>query len=71
MSIRDNDFKVSIITPLFNVKNYFEETFSSVISQTYKNFEWIIVDDISTDGSYELAKKLSLHDERIILLKLS
>lgn len=71
VNAKDNDVKVSIITPLFNVKNYFEETFHSVVSQTYKNFEWIIVDDMSTDGSYELAKELALHDKRIILLTLS
>lgn len=61
--------KVTIITPLYNAKEYFKETYDSVIKQTYNNFEWIIVDDLSTDGSYELASSLSKDDKRITLLQ--
>ena len=62
--------KVSIITPSFNAKKYFLETYNSVINQTYENFEWIIVDDCSFDGSYEFIYNLVKCDKRIILLRL-
>lgn len=60
---------VSIITPLYNCKDYFSDTFHSVINQSIKNFEWIIVDDCSTDGSYDCVKQLSSAFENIKILK--
>ena len=58
--------KVSIITPLYNAKGFFSETFQSVIAQTEQNWEWIIVDDCSTDGSLDLAKQLTSGDKRVV-----
>ena len=61
---------VSIITPLYNGKNYIEETMTSVVNQTYENWEMIIVDDCSSDGSAEVVEKY-IHDhqeQRIRLL---
>jgi len=49
--------RVSVIMPSFNRKEYLAETIESVLGQTYKNFEFIIVDDGSTDGSLEIIKK--------------
>lgn len=40
---------VSIISSFFNAHQYFEETYQTVINQTFQNFEWIMVDDCSTD----------------------
>ena len=45
--------KFSIIVPVYNVKNYIEQTIYSFINQTYTDFEVILVDDGSTDGSGE------------------
>ena len=45
--------KYSIITPIFNSFNLMHKYFESLNNQTYKNFEVIIIDDYSTDGSYE------------------
>ena len=56
---------VSIITPLYNSKNTIKGTFGSVLSQTFKDWEWIIVDDCSTDGSFEYIKELTKNDIRI------
>ena len=42
---------VSIIVPVFNVENYIEKCLNSIINQTYKNIEVILVDDGSTDNS--------------------
>jgi glycosyltransferase involved in cell wall biosynthesis len=51
--------KVSIISSLYNHEKFLERTFSSVLNQTYDDWEWILVDDGSQDRSYELACELS------------
>lgn len=59
--------KVSVIVPVYNSEKYVEETIRSILSQTYNNFEVIIVDDGSTDLSGEICDKLALEDERIVV----
>jgi len=49
--------KVSIITVVFNGEKYLEHTINSVLGQTYKNIEYIIIDGGSTDGSLAIIKK--------------
>jgi glycosyltransferase involved in cell wall biosynthesis len=48
---------VSIIVPIFNTAEYVEECIQSILSQSYKNIELILVNDGSTDGSGEICKK--------------
>ena len=55
---------MSIIMPSYNTANYIGESINSVINQTYKNWELIIVDDCSTDNTDEIVKKF-LNDKRI------
>ena len=57
--------KVSVIIPVYNVKPYLERCVNSVIGQTYKDLEIILVDDGSKDGSGKLCDKLADSDSRI------
>lgn len=57
------DKKVSIISCFYNEEKYLAKAIDSVLAQTYKNFELILVNDGSTDKSDEIVK--SYHDERI------
>lgn len=60
---------VSIITPCYNGAKYISETIESVISQTYVDWEMIIVDDGSKDNSVEIIKTYSEKDNRIQLVQ--
>lgn len=61
---------VSIVTPLHNSESYISETINSVISQTYEDWELIIVDDMSEDGSVKIVESFAKQDFRIKLIKL-
>lgn len=56
---------VSIIIPVYNVKQHIEKCIESVCGQTYSNLEIIIVDDGSTDGTIEICNNLKKRDPRI------
>jgi glycosyltransferase involved in cell wall biosynthesis len=56
---------VSIITPCYNSIKYIDQTIKSVLIQTYQNWEMIVVDDCSTDGSYEKVLEYAVKDSRI------
>jgi len=61
---------VSVITPVYNLEKTISYTIESVLNQTYKNFEMIIVDDISEDKTIEIIKKYQQKDKRIKLFVL-
>jgi glycosyltransferase involved in cell wall biosynthesis len=56
---------VSIITPSYNRASLVTETAESILAQTYPHWEWMIVDDGSTDNSWEVLQELSRKDSRI------
>ena len=61
---------VSIVTPSYNTSKYILDTIRSVISQTYTNWEMIIVDDCSTDNSVEIIQNIQILDSRVHLIEL-
>ncbi|MFG5130586.1 glycosyltransferase family 2 protein [Campylobacter lari] len=63
-----NNPLVSIIIPIYNVAPYLKECLDSVINQTYKNLDIILVDDGSTDESLNIALEYLNKDERIFLI---
>ena len=60
--------RLSIIIPVYNVKPYLSEALDSVLNQTYKNIEVILINDGSTDGSDEICISYAEQDERIRLI---
>ena len=60
-----NNIKFSIIVPVYNVENYLRECLDSILNQTYKNFEIILVDDGSKDGSSQICDEYEDKDSRI------
>ena len=60
--------KISVILPVYNSEEYVSESITSILNQTYKNFELIIIDDGSTDNSKVICKNFSKKDNRIIFL---
>lgn len=56
---------ISIIVPVYNVEQYLEKCVSSIINQTYKNLEIILVDDGATDNSGKICDELAKLDNRI------
>jgi len=62
--------KISIITPTFNCETYIEETIHSVQSQSYNNWEMILVDDCSSDQTVNIIKSLAQKDSRVKLIQL-
>jgi teichuronic acid biosynthesis glycosyltransferase TuaG len=61
---------ISIVTPVYNSAKYLNETIQSVINQTYKNWELLIVDDCSTDNSARIIKEIAAFDPRIRFMQL-
>jgi teichuronic acid biosynthesis glycosyltransferase TuaG len=60
---------VSVITPVFNSEKYITQTFQSLLNQTYSNWEWVLVDDCSSDNSVRIIEEFMQRDGRVILLK--
>ena len=56
---------ISVVIPVYNVEKYIDKCMESVLNQTYKNFEVILVDDGSTDNSGKICDNYALKDSRV------
>lgn len=66
----DNLPLISVIVSLYNYRKYIGYCIQSILNQDYTNFELVVVDDCSIDGSYEKAKKFERKDNRVKVIKL-
>lgn len=57
--------KVSVITTVYNGESYFNRSVPSVLGQTYKEFEWIIINDGSSDGTQDILERVASKDDRV------
>jgi glycosyltransferase involved in cell wall biosynthesis len=61
--------KVSVLMPNYNCERYIAESIESILDQSFTDFEFIIIDDASTDGSWEIIQKYAVKDARIISIR--
>lgn len=59
---------ISILIPAYNVEKYIEKCLDSILSQTYSNYEVVIVNDGSTDKTLEICKQYGKIDSRIRII---
>ncbi len=67
--IKKNKPLVTVYMPMYNTGKYVAAAIESILNQTHRHFEFIIIDDCSTDRSYQIAKKYAKVDKRIRLFK--
>jgi len=60
--------KLSVIIPVYNVEKYIKECLESLLNQSFKEFELIVVDDGSTDNSLSICNEYAIKDKRIVVL---
>ena len=60
--------KISVVVPAYNVEKYIEKTLKSIVNQTLREIEIIVINDGSTDDTLSIIKRLMLEDKRIILI---
>ena len=60
---------ITILVPFYNVEKYITQCIESIINQTYKNLEIILIDDGSTDNSLKICKEFQKNDSRINVIK--
>ena len=64
--LNKNNIKISVIVPCYNIKSYLPRCIESILAQTYKNLEIILISDGSTDGTDEVIREYAKKDSRII-----
>ena len=60
---------VSVLMPNYNCEKYISEAIESILNQSFTDFEFIIIDDGSTDRSWEIIQKYAQRDKRIVALQ--
>ena len=59
---------LTVLMPVYNAEKFLAESINSILSQTYSNFEFVILDDGSTDNSLKIIKAYAKEDKRIKIL---
>lgn len=59
---------ISVVVPVYNTERYLSQCLDSILSQSYKNIEVIVVNDASPDNSLSIIKRYQLNDNRIRLI---
>ena len=62
-----SEAKVSVIIPIYNVEKYLRESLDSVVNQTLKDIEIILIDDGSTDSSLSICKEYAKNMQRMVI----
>ena len=68
--LRDKDYEelISVIIPIYNVEKYLKDCIESILNQTYKKLEIILVNDGSTDSSGDLCEFYAKNDNRVVVI---
>lgn len=66
---KENAIKVSVIMPVYNAERFLRDAINSVLLQSYKDFELILIDDCSTDSSYKILCEYERKDSRVRVYK--
>lgn len=61
--------RISVLLPVLNGERYLHEAITSIVTQDYRDFELIVLDDGSTDGTWQVAEEWARRDSRIVLLR--
>ncbi|TYC82197.1 glycosyltransferase [Acetobacterium wieringae] len=67
--MNESSVTVSLIVPIYNCENYLIDCLESILNQSYDNIEIILINDGSTDSSFEICKQFGKLDSRIVLLQ--
>ena len=67
--LEKKDYKIGIIIPNYNYEHTIEKCLNSILNQTYKNYQIVFIDDVSTDNSVKIAKSLLKAPHKVIELK--
>ncbi len=60
---------ISVVIPSYNVESYIERCITSILSQTYRNIQVIVVDDVSKDRTCDIVERIARNDDRVTLHK--
>ena len=66
--MHSNEIKISIIMPVYNVKDYIRDCLDSILIQTFSDFELICINDGSTDGTEIILEEYASKDPRVTII---
>ena len=61
--------RISVVMPAYNAEKYIGEAIESILQQTFSDFEYIIIDDGSTDRTWEIIQEYAQKDERVVVMQ--